>query len=140
MSQIVNVEDFIESLTEEQKECVYWIVGNAAKLRDRQKYYDVYMTLTEAQKKDLWGCCEPCYGDFKRSMVEVNGWQMKIDGRTYTRCDACGRYKIGFDKSGGDFMTVRTHLVSDKSAVVDYLFCADCAKKFDKMMEAFCDA
>ena len=55
MSQMVNVEDFIESLTEEQKECVYWIVGNAAKLRDRQKYYDVYMTLTEAQKENLWG-------------------------------------------------------------------------------------
>lgn len=61
---------------------------------------------------------------------------MTIEATTYVQCDCCKKYNINFPKpltnSGGEFVTV-----GDGTKLVSYLFCADCAKKFNKMIEDF---
>lgn len=68
---------------------------------------------------------------------------MKIDGRTYTKCDCCKKYNIDFDKPA---TIVEVYNLASFSHDVttgtgpSWLLCPECAKRFNKVMEEFCNA
>ncbi len=63
---------------------------------------------------------------------------MKIDGKTYTRCDRCRKYNIDFDKPATVVEVYNLPAYrSDVATGPSYLLCPECAKKFKKIMEDF---
>lgn len=61
-------------------------------------------------------------------------------GQTFTQCDCCKRYNILLGKD--DYMFVESKTYTMRGSPENrggYLFCTDCAKKFYKMMEEFCN-
>ena len=68
---------------------------------------------------------------------EVN---MKIDGKTYTRCDRCRKYNISLEEPTME-VTISYLMGGGKNPEGSYwLLCPECSKKFKKAMEDFINA